>query len=69
MSKQEINERCVGCTYWRPIAPTAVSSIKCCHHLLDTGKRREVDGDICLSRKEGKHVRRAHPFDVPLAQL
>lgn len=62
------SDECEGCVYWRGLSPTNASEGKCCHHLLDTGKRRERFGDMCLSKKEGKYKRGPHPFDVPIAQ-
>ena len=55
---------CIGATFMCP----ARGGEKCCHHLLDTGKRRERIGDVCLSKKEGKHKRGPNPFDIPVAQ-
>ena len=43
--------QCYGCVYWRGISNTYPGKDRCCHHLLDTGKRRERNGDRCLSKK------------------
>lgn len=53
-------EQCKGCVYWRGASARydALTS-KCCHHLLDTGKRRVVaEDETCLSRstKRGKKL-------------
>ena len=36
-----------GCSFWGRISGFDVS--RCCHHLLRTGKRRQREGDRCLS--------------------
>lgn len=54
--------------YWRGLSPSNPAEGNCCHHLLDTGKRRKRFGDMCLSKKEGKYKRGPNPFDVPIAQ-
>ena len=60
-------QQCAGCTYWKHLG-WSWSSEKACHHLLDTGKMRQMDGDRCLSRTEGKTKRKKDPFEVPAAQ-
>ena len=67
MSQKKYDE-CDGCMYWRDVYVSGKGGEKCCHHLLDTGKRRERIGDVCLSKKEGKHKRGPNPFDIPVAQ-
>lgn len=42
-------KQCRGCSYWRKITGTGDAAC-CCHYLQYTGKRRERDGDRCLSR-------------------
>lgn len=60
-------EQCKGCGYYRT-SSGAVGDIHFCHHLLDTGKRRQVgENEICLSRAE-KGKRACRPFQVPTAQ-
>lgn len=62
--------RCEECFYWRPIAE-ASNYMKCCHHLLRTGKRR-----IVLSKTEcGSFIARENGpkerfmfTDVPVTQ-
>lgn len=41
--------KCEGCFYWRNLN-SAPKSRKICHHMYDTGKRKKLDGDICLSK-------------------
>lgn len=48
-TKQYQNDPCYGCSYWRRISGMDGVS-HCCHYLLLTGKRRERDGDRCLSK-------------------
>ena len=38
--------RCAGCKYYRRLGN---DHAMCCNYLLDTGRRRERDGDECLS--------------------
>lgn len=45
---QPQNNPCFGCSYWQRISGMDRVS-HCCHYLLLTGKRRERDGDRCLS--------------------
>ena len=53
-------EQCNGCKYWQ-----FLSGLNCnaCHYLVDTGKLRERNGDICLSRKKGGRKRGS--WDMP----
>lgn len=46
-------ERCHDCKYWRNggSSYSGSNSVKFCHHLLETEKRRQVDTDgLCLSQ-------------------
>ena len=46
-------EKCLSCHYWRGAnGCNSSESLRLCHHLLDTGKRRKVDENTgeCLSR-------------------
>ena len=58
---------CEGCAHYRPISRSYVQGALCCHHLLDTGRRCERDGHICLSRNEN-YKQRANKFDIPIPQ-
>lgn len=58
-----IPTNCEGCVYHRRLD----SELLCCHYLLDTGKRREKNGDVCLSRSEEREEKTA-PFDIPAPQ-
>lgn len=55
-------EQCEGCSYWKRVVTG--SSERCCRFMLDTGRRKVMDGDLCLSRTT-KAVKKARPFDVP----
>lgn len=49
--------QCRGCSYFRRLSCGGGGGEKgynACHHMLDTGKARKRNGDICLSRYEGK---------------
>ena len=43
-------KQCKDCIFWGN-ADGSGQTIKFCHHLLLTGKRRKKDGDKCLSKK------------------
>lgn len=60
-------KQCKGCAYWNS-GTGDKQCLKFCHYMLLTGKRRERDGDLCLSRTEKKQPRRRDPFDVPIQQ-
>lgn len=57
---------CSGCAYWRPLTNVR-GSMEACHYMLDTGKRRELDGEVCKSRSETRE-RHSEPFEVPWSQ-
>lgn len=44
-------ERCRGCVYWKSLNGGPGECSKACHYLLETGLRREREGDRCLCRK------------------
>ena len=58
---------CEGCVYYRPFNRAGSEKLFCCHYLLDNGKRREKNGDICLSRSEERE-KNDNPFDIPAPQ-
>ena len=58
---------CEGCVYHRPFNRGYSEDIRCCHYLLETGRRREKNGDICLSRSEERE-KNDNPFDIPAPQ-
>lgn len=59
---------CEGCAHHRPLSRTYTLGIKCCHYLLDTGKQREKNGDICLSWSETRTPKK-NMFEVPPQQM
>jgi len=61
-----IPTNCEGCAHHRPFA-RAYAQEKCCHFLLDTGRRREMNGDICLSRSETQKPKK-DAFEIPTPQ-
>lgn len=64
------DERCEECYYWRPIAESS-ESMKCCHHLLRTGKRRDAISETeCGSflDREFAPKERFTFADIPIAQ-
>lgn len=54
-------KQCRGCIYWRGAESKADAlTAKCCHHLLDNGKRRVVaEDETCLSRTTKRGKRKA----------
>lgn len=60
-------KQCEKCIYYSGNSAKRKSTVNksqyCCTYYLDTGMRRERDGDICLSRKEGQRTRGA--WDMP----
>lgn len=61
-------KQCSGCWYWRGANGDKSQCFKFCHYMVLTGKRRERDGDKCLSRTTQRQKRRRDPFDVPIKQ-
>ena len=59
---------CKGCVHHRPISSTSNTTRKCCHYLLDTGRRRVFDEHHCYSREE-QWTKTGSAFDVPLPQM
>lgn len=62
--------RCEECFYWRPIAE-ASNYMKCCHHLLRTGKRRvQISKTECGSFLDRESVPKERFMftDVPVTQ-
>lgn len=44
---------CKGCVHYRGLSTNhSKTSRKCCHYLLDTGRRRVFDDKRCYSREE-----------------
>lgn len=64
MKPPDSAKKCKGCFYWRSV--NGYSKEMCCYYMLDEGKCKKVDGDVCLSRKIGG--RRKKSFDVPMQQ-
>lgn len=51
-------KHCVGCAYWRTVAPT-VEGIKCCHYILDNERKRPCPpGKDCTEYTKKKRARR-----------
>lgn len=46
-------KKCRKCEYWRG-ANSNATEMHFCHHLLDTGKRRQREGKDCLSFRRKK---------------
>lgn len=44
-------KQCKQCIYHKPLAG-GWNGICACHHLLETGKRREYENGVCLSQKK-----------------
>ena len=40
--------QCRNCEHYKWLSSSPI--LKCCHCILDTGKRRKVEGKKCLSR-------------------
>lgn len=60
--------QCKGCAYFKPAHSNGKGAYCFCHHLLDTGKRRQVgENDKCLSWTK-KHVRLCVVGEIPPAQ-
>ena len=49
-TKKYFLPECRGCSYWRGMSSTQVKSVCCCHYMLDTGKRRQMENGKCISR-------------------
>lgn len=64
MSFQVDPTMCEGCWHYRSMAADGTLA---CHCLLDTGKRRKMDGDKCLSKAKEPEVEN-DPFEVPVPQ-
>lgn len=58
---------CKGCAHYRPLS-TGYNTRKCCHYMLDTGRRRVFDEYHCYSREE-KWTKKGSAVDVPLPQM
>lgn len=66
-------EQCEGCAYFLSggggKAESRCGGIRFCHHMLYTGKRREVgENEICLSRSETRK-KVAKAFSVLTQQM
>ena len=60
---------CKGCVHYRGLSTNhSKTSRKCCHYLLDTGRRRVFDEYHCYSREE-KWTKTGSAFDIPLPQM
>lgn len=59
---------CKGCAHYRSLGANYKTSRKCCHFLLDTGKRRQHSDTECYSR-ETRWTKTDSAFDVPLPQM
>ena len=46
----ESQKQCKGCVYWKMSSGNSGSGSLMCHHLLVTGKRRNDQDGVCLSR-------------------
>ena len=58
-------EQCRRCVHFKTL--TMGNSIQACHYMLDTGMRRDREGDKCLSRETKREAKR-RSFDAPGAQ-
>lgn len=59
-------EQCKGCYHWR-FLNRGIDCGRCCHCLLDTGHRKQVENGKCLSRSEEREYER-DPFEIPIPQ-
>ena len=58
--KQKVETKyCVGCTYWRFLAPVAQGGGKCCHYILDNERKRPCPpGRECTEYTKKNRVKR-----------
>lgn len=63
-----MSAKCEGCWYWKPLGGTG--GTLCCTYMVMHGKRRERDGDKCLSRTTEEPKRVAPESDTnPVASI
>lgn len=63
--------RCEQCYYWRSMSGYWNTGMFCCHHMLDTGKRRvQITPTECGSfvERESMPKRKPEYQDVPMIQ-
>jgi len=59
-------KNCAGCAYHRTMSGNKAGDV-CCHYMLDTGKRCEIEDGICKEWCETRE-RTNKPFEVPWSQ-